>query len=90
MVAEMAKITCNMPSVFYLNFISIYGPMVSDFRIQLPGASVLKPRVKLQEEWIRFFIFLDRIYWINGIFFAYGERPFGRRPLYPDNPVDPV
>jgi hypothetical protein len=45
------------------------------------------------------FIILDRIYppnrrrtfsRINGIFFAYGERPFGRRPFYPDNPVDPV
>jgi hypothetical protein len=27
---------------------------------------------------------------IDGIFFACGERPFGRRPLYPDDPVDPV
>jgi hypothetical protein len=36
------------------------------------------------------FIFLDRIYRIDGIFFACGERPFGRRPLYPDDLVDPV
>jgi hypothetical protein len=36
------------------------------------------------------FIFLDRIYRIDGIFFAWGERPFGRRPHYPDDPVDPV
>ena len=36
------------------------------------------------------FIFLDRIYRIDGIFFACGERPFGRRPSYPDDPVDPV
>jgi len=36
------------------------------------------------------FYFLDRIYRIDGIFFACGERPFGRRPLYPDDPVDPV
>ena len=35
-------------------------------------------------------IFLDRIYRIDRIFFAFGERPFGRRPLYPDDPVDPV
>jgi hypothetical protein len=35
-------------------------------------------------------IFFDRIYRIDGIFFACGERPFGRRPLYPDDPVDPV
>jgi hypothetical protein len=42
------------------------------------------------EEWIRFLFFLDRIYRIDGIFFACGERPFGRRPLYPDDPVDPV
>jgi hypothetical protein len=37
-----------------------------------------------------YFIFLDRIYRIDGIFFACGERPFGRRPLYPDDPVNPV
>jgi hypothetical protein len=36
------------------------------------------------------FNFLDRIYRIDGIFFACGERPFGRRPLYPADPVDPV
>ena len=36
------------------------------------------------------FIFLDRIYRIDGIFFACGERPFGRCPIYPDNPVDRV
>jgi hypothetical protein len=35
-------------------------------------------------------ILFDRIYRIDGIFFACGERPFGRRPLYPDDPVDPV
>jgi hypothetical protein len=35
------------------------------------------------EEWIRFLFFLDRIYRIDGIFFACSERPFGRRPLYP-------
>jgi len=33
------------------------------------------------------FIFLDRICRIDGLFFAYGETPFGRRPLYPVNPV---
>ncbi len=27
---------------------------------------------------------------IVDIFFARGERFFGRRPLYPDDPVDPV
>jgi hypothetical protein len=36
------------------------------------------------------FYFLDRIYRIDGIFFACSERSFGRRPLYPDDPVDPV
>jgi hypothetical protein len=35
-------------------------------------------------------IFFDRIYRIDGIFFACGESLFGRRPLYPDDPVDPV
>jgi len=34
--------------------------------------------------------FLDRIYRIDGIFFACGEGLFGRRPLYPDDPVNPV
>jgi hypothetical protein len=36
------------------------------------------------------FYFLDRFYRIDGIFFACGERPFGPRPRYPDDPVDPV
>jgi hypothetical protein len=36
------------------------------------------------------FIFLDRIYWIDGIYFACGERRFGLRSLYPDDPVAPV
>jgi hypothetical protein len=36
------------------------------------------------------FFFLDRIYRIDGIFFACGEMPFGRRPLYLSDPVDPV
>jgi hypothetical protein len=34
--------------------------------------------------------FLDRIYRIDGIFFACGEKPFSRRPRYPDDPVDPA
>ena len=34
--------------------------------------------------------FLDRINGIKGIFFAYGEIPLGRRPFYPDDPVNPV
>jgi hypothetical protein len=41
-------------------------------------------------EWIRILILLDRIYRIDGIFFARGEDLFGRRPLYPDDPDDPV
>ncbi len=40
------------------------------------------------EEWIRFLFFLDRIYRIDGIFFTCGERPFGRRPLCPDDPKE--
>jgi hypothetical protein len=35
-------------------------------------------------------LFFDRIYRINGILFACGEIPLGRRPYYPDDPVDPV
>jgi len=30
---------------------------------------------KTSEEWIRFYFF-DRIYRIDGIFFAFGEEPF--------------
>jgi len=31
------------------------------------------------------------IYWIYWIFFSpAARRPFGRRPLYPSNPVDPA
>jgi len=53
-------------------------------------------------EWIRFllFLFLDRINQSSlklrpGTqdyldFFACGEGPFGRRPYYPNDPVDPV
>jgi len=37
------KITRNMSSKFYPGFIPIFGYMVSGVRIQLPGASVLKP-----------------------------------------------
>ena len=37
-----------------------------------------------------FIFFLDRIYRIDGIVFAFGEEPFGRRPHYPNDPVDPV
>jgi hypothetical protein len=33
---------------------------------------------------------LDRIDRIIRIFFACGEGPFGRRPHYPNDPVDPV
>ena len=36
------------------------------------------------------FIFLDRIYKIDGIFSPSARSPFGRRPFYPDDPVDPV
>jgi hypothetical protein len=36
-----------MPSKFYTSFIPIYGYMVSGVRIQLPGASVLTPHMKL-------------------------------------------
>jgi len=37
-----------------------------------------------------YFLFFDRIYRIKEIFFAYGDIPIGRRPFYPDNPVNPV
>ncbi|CAB1075944.1 hypothetical protein D1AOALGA4SA_3746 [Olavius algarvensis Delta 1 endosymbiont] len=36
------------------------------------------------------YFYLDRIYWIDGIFFACGKGPFGRKPHYLDDPVDPV
>jgi len=47
------------------------------------------PRVKLQRNGFDF-IFLDRIYRIDGIFFAFGEEPFRPKAVYPDDPVDPV
>ena len=34
--------------------------------------------------------FLTGFTGLTGFFFACGESPFGRRPLYPDDPVDPV
>jgi len=54
-------------------------------------AVIFSPSRALSVEWIRYLIsFLDRIYRINGIFFAFGEVPFGRRPFYLNNPVNPV
>ena len=41
-------------------------------------------------EWIRFLFFLTGFTGLTGFFFACGESAFGRRPLYPDDPVDPV
>ena len=35
-------------------------------------------------------IFLTGFTGLTGFFFACGASPFGRRPLYPDDPVDPV
>ena len=46
-------------------------------------------RVKLQRNGFDF-IFLDRIYRIDWIFSPSARSPFGRRPFYPDDPVDPV
>jgi hypothetical protein len=37
-----------------------------------------------------FYFYLDRINRIIRNFFACGEWPFGRRPHYPNDPVDPV
>ena len=37
-----------------------------------------------------FYFYLDRIYRIIRNFFACGEGSFGRRPHYPNDPVDPV
>jgi len=34
--------------------------------------------------------FFDRIYRINGVLYACGDLPLGRRPFYPDDPVNPV
>ena len=36
------------------------------------------------------FLFLDRIYRINGIFFRRRQRPLVRRPFYLKNSVNPV
>ena len=54
-------------------------------------AAIFCPTGALGVEWIRSLIFLlDKIYRINGIIIACGGIPLGRRPFYPDNPVDPV
>ena len=45
--------------------------------------------MKLQRNGIDF-IFLDRIYRIDEILFAFGKELFRPRPFYPDNPVDLV
>ncbi len=51
-----------------------------------PGVGIL---MKLQRNGFDS-IFLDRIYRIDGIFSPSARSPFGRRPFYPDDPVDPV
>jgi len=37
-----------------------------------------------------YYFYLDWIYRIIMNYFACGEGAFGRRPPYPDDPVDPV
>jgi hypothetical protein len=37
-----------------------------------------------------FYFYLDRMNRIVRILFACGEGPFGRRPYYPNDPVNPV
>ena len=37
-----------------------------------------------------YYFYLDRIYRIIRNFFACGQGPFGRRPHYPNDPVNPV
>jgi hypothetical protein len=44
------KITRNMSSKFYPDFIPIYEYMVSSIKIQLPGASVLTPETFWKSE----------------------------------------
>jgi len=50
--------------------------------------------MKLQKDmWNGFdfyYLNLDRINRIIRNFFAFGEGPFGRRPHYPNDPVNPV
>ena len=67
--------------------------------IFLPGTSsareadqkITNPHMKLLRNGFEFnYFYLDRIYRIIRIYFACGEGPFGRRPYYPNDPVDPV
>jgi len=51
----------------------------------------LKTLMKLLRNGFDFnYSYLDRIYRIEGIVFAFGEGPFGRRPHYLEDPIDPV
>jgi hypothetical protein len=61
------------------------------FRFQVSGVrkTNVGARVKLQRNGFDF-IFLDRIYRIDGIFSPSARSPFGRRPFYLDDPVDPI
>jgi hypothetical protein len=43
--------------------------------VSIPVIGSIIPLYETSEEWIRFF-FLDRIYRIDGIVFAFGEEPF--------------
>ncbi len=56
------KITRNMSSKFYPDFIPIYGYMVSSVRIQLPGTSVLTPETFWKSEQKRYSSLLFKAY----------------------------
>ncbi len=68
-------------------------------KIDILGRNLLcsaRPYMKLQIDegmWNGFdlyYFYLDRINRIIRNFFACGEGPFGLRPHYPNDPVDPV
>jgi hypothetical protein len=56
------KITRNMSSKFYPDFIPIYFYMVSSARIQLPGTSVLTPETFWKSEQTRYSALLFKAY----------------------------
>ena len=71
-------------------FISFFLDLTGRFLAS--GAAHMKLQI-VKEIWNGFdfyYFYLDRIYRIIRNFFACGEGPFGRRPHYPNDPVDPV
>jgi hypothetical protein len=69
----------------------IFAPGLRGIRMIHPGVAHEKKIFVVHIQYLlNYVLSRDRIYRIIINFFACGEGPFGRRPHYPHDPVDPV